>query len=79
MKLWIVKSAFNRPRFVVAARSLDACMIYVSREEGAEGRDTDDPGIDVVEADLSKGMGDALARGVPGLAHFGLRGWVVEG
>ena len=79
MKLWVVKSAFNRPRFVVAARSLDAAGIYMSREEGAEGRDTDDPGIDVVEADLSKGLAETLARGVPGLAHFGLKGWDVEG
>ena len=79
MKLWVVKSAFNRPRFVVAARSLDAAGIYMWREEGAEGRDTDDPGIDVVEADLRKGLADTLARGVPGLAHFVLNGWAVEG
>lgn len=78
MKLWVVKSASNRPRFVIAASSLDAGSIYINREEGAEGRDTDDLGIDVVEADLSKGLAETLALGVPGLAYFGLKGWAVE-
>lgn len=79
MKLFVAKSAFNRPRFVIAKSSLYAGLIYMSREEGAEGRDTDDPGIDVRDADLSLGLKDVLAKSVPGLAYFGLKGWAVEG
>lgn len=78
MKLFVAKSAFNRPRFVIAKSSIYAGLIYIAREEGAEGRDTDDPGIDVREADLSLGLADVLGKGVPGLAHFGIRGWAVE-
>lgn len=78
MKLFVVKSGFNRPRFVVAKSSLSAAVIYASREEGAEGRDTDDPGIDVREAALAMGLPEALEKGVPGLAHYGLNGWKVE-
>lgn len=68
----------GRQHEAVAKSSLFAGVIYASRVEGAEGRDTDDPGMDVREVGLSFGLQEAFGKGVTGLAHCGLNGWEVE-